>query len=67
MHCATCEQVLLKILNLPKSAMLEYKRHGTYANPSPDALKYPIASMLQVGPLYSATCDLRCRIESCTV
>ena len=28
--------------------MLEYKRHGTYANPSPDALKYPIASMLQV-------------------
>ena len=48
-HCATCEQVLLKILNLPKSAMLEYKRHGTYATPSQDALKYPIASMLQVG------------------
>ena len=37
--------MLLKILNLPKSAILEYKRHGTYKPPS-ESLKYPITDML---------------------
>ena len=41
-------QVLLKILNLPKNVIFEYKRHGTYKPPKPSGLKYSIGEMQQI-------------------
>lgn len=41
-------QVLLKILNLPKNVIFEYKRHGTYKAPQPSGLKYSIGEMQQM-------------------